>query len=266
MASARVGNRDDQGDNMEENLDESSRNLRFSRDPGGNSGGNSTGGNNEENSTGGNSGGRFSDGNGGGNSGNNGDNPGNGGDNPGNGVDNPSNCGRIPGQPIPDQYILNLSRADGDKAKGLLYALLIRNPDAQVVHTYTQVFNGYAVSGLPGAALQNLANQNPDVIFSLEQDSYVQTTNAVWGLDRIDQLTGSLDGNYNPPSGLDGSGVDIYIIDTGLRSTHNEFRGRVKTGRSFVGGTTNDANGHGTHVASTYIEYRICIALKAACE
>ncbi|MGH3084736.1 MAG: S8 family serine peptidase, partial [Gaiellaceae bacterium] len=44
-----------------------------------------------------------------------------------------------------------------------------------------------------------------------------------------------------------------YIIDTGVRGTHNEFTGRMGNGADFVGdgNGTNDCHGHGTHVAGT---------------
>ncbi|HST23868.1 MAG TPA: S8 family peptidase, partial [Blastocatellia bacterium] len=50
-----------------------------------------------------------------------------------------------------------------------------------------------------------------------------------------------------------GSGVNVYIIDTGIRRTHTQFGGRAFVGFDAVGDgqNTNDCNGHGTHVAGT---------------
>ena len=47
--------------------------------------------------------------------------------------------------------------------------------------------------------------------------------------------------------------MNAYIIDTGIRATHQQFAGRVGNGADFVGDGhgTNDCNGHGTHVAGT---------------
>ena len=50
----------------------------------------------------------------------------------------------------------------------------------------------------------------------------------------------------------DGFGVTAYIIDTGIRHSHNEFGGRASFGTNAVGdGNNEDCNGHGAHVAGT---------------
>ena len=47
--------------------------------------------------------------------------------------------------------------------------------------------------------------------------------------------------------------MHAYIIDTGIRATHQQFAGRIGNGFTAVndGNGTNDCHGHGTHVAGT---------------
>ena len=71
-----------------------------------------------------------------------------------------------------------------------------------------------------------------------------------WVLDRIDQREANLNDTYN--YSLTGSGVTVYVFDSGINSSHNEFPGRVKPGFSVIndGYGTEDCTGHGTHSAS----------------
>lgn len=69
--------------------------------------------------------------------------------------------------------------------------------------------------------------------------------NAPWGLARIShRKKGSTDYVFVPTNG-----TYIYVLDTGVRITHQLFEGRASYGFNAVGGSDNDGNGHGTHVA-----------------
>jgi subtilisin family serine protease len=74
-----------------------------------------------------------------------------------------------------------------------------------------------------------------------------------WGLDRIDQRALPLNASYSYAQG--GAGVDAYVIDNGVRSTHQDFTGRMAAGYSAYGDACSYSagtnQGHGTHVAGT---------------
>ncbi|WP_261775460.1 S8 family peptidase, partial [Kocuria turfanensis] len=74
---------------------------------------------------------------------------------------------------------------------------------------------------------------------------------APWGLDRIDQRALPLSTTYTAPAV--GTGVNAYVVDTGVLTAHTDFGTRVASGWSAVadGRGTSDCNGHGTHVAGT---------------
>ncbi|AKT38447.1 S8 family peptidase [Chondromyces crocatus] len=121
-------------------------------------------------------------------------------------------------------------------------------PKAALRHVYESALNGFAADMTEAEALQ-LAD-DPAVEF-VEQDQVMQTTLA-WGIDRIDQRSLPLDDVYTPGH-ADGRDVHTYVIDTGIRATHNELAGRVGPGRDLVDGddTPVDCHGHGTHVAAS---------------
>jgi serine protease len=160
---------------------------------------------------------------------------------------------QTPERAIPDRYIVVLDDRQVGRADVPQVAdALARQHGGRLGHVYSRAIRGFSmtVSATGAAALA----RHPRVRY-VEQDSerFIVDTQlgATWGLDRIDQRDRPLDGAYTYTTFA--AGVNVYVIDTGIRSTHNEFGGRVASGFSVIndGNGTNDCNGHGTHVAGT---------------
>jgi subtilisin family serine protease len=127
------------------------------------------------------------------------------------------------------------------------------NTSAKKERTFKHAVKGFS-GRLTAAAIEEF-RRNPKVKY-IEQNqvvSLVATTQpgATWGLDRIDQANLPLSTNYT--YNTTGSTITAYIFDTGVRSDHVEFGGRVTGGFSAIAAepTPEDGNGHGTHVAGT---------------
>ncbi|HEX6198944.1 MAG TPA: S8 family peptidase, partial [Thermoanaerobaculia bacterium] len=151
---------------------------------------------------------------------------------------------------VKDQYIVVLNQgAHGPGAA----SQIARTHGGEFLHTYTTVLNGFAIR-VPAQAAEAIA-RNPNVAY-VEQDQTVsinatQNNPPSWGLDRVDQRNLPLSNSYT--FNFDGTGVHAYIIDTGIRASHNDFGGRASADFDAVGDgqNGNDCNGHGTHVAGT---------------
>ncbi len=153
---------------------------------------------------------------------------------------------------VPGQYIVVLNdNAVGRSGVAPLAQALARAHGGQLKFIYEHALKGFAVQ-LPEAAAQALSN-NPQVKF-VEEDPLgeVATTQfnpPSWGIDRIDQADRPVDNAYT--YNATGAGVNAYIIDTGIRTTHVDFGGRAALVADFVGEGCQDCNGHGTHVSGT---------------
>ena len=135
---------------------------------------------------------------------------------------------------------------------------------------YQNAFQGVAVQ-IPQNVEQEfvrILKLNPTVSL-IEKDQVFKSnattqTNATWGLDRSDQRNLPLNSTYNADGNA--QGVPVYVVDTGVLASHQDFAGRVKAGYTAVsdGNGTTDCNGHGTHVAGTIAGTKYGIAKSAS--
>ncbi|HEX7772536.1 MAG TPA: S8 family peptidase, partial [Pyrinomonadaceae bacterium] len=115
-------------------------------------------------------------------------------------------------------------------------------------------FKNFAVrvATLPAQAAVNLASRKDVYYVSLNRD--VRSMGHVTRTTGADLARGPIDQNGN--TALDGSGMGIAVLDSGMDTNHRSFLDksnniRVVYSEDFTGeGRTDDPYGHGTHVAS----------------
>ncbi|GAA0307157.1 serine protease [Streptomyces polychromogenes] len=166
---------------------------------------------------------------------------------------------------VPGSYIVTLkdsaarSTADSGKAVAKRYG-------ARIDRTYSAALNGYSVE-VSEAQARKLA-ADPAVASVVQNRIFTvdatQPSPPSWGLDRIDQRALPLDQSYTYPDKA-GEGVTAYIIDTGVRITHQDLAGRASYGYDAIDNdnTAQDGHGHGTHVAGTVAGSSYGVAKKA---
>lgn len=172
---------------------------------------------------------------------------------------------------VPQSYIVTLAEdsfksEDDDETTQAKISQIIQG-HGQVTQVYKYAMQGFTVT-LDDVGLQIVLNNHH--VISVEENAYIKLEEPIddpdvisweqdgirhlnqetpWNLDRIDDEDLHEDGSYNPDFGNGGAGVTVYVIDTGILDTHEEFEGRAEQKFNCAGGENKDCNGHGTHVA-----------------
>ncbi|WP_020671346.1 S8 family peptidase [Amycolatopsis nigrescens] len=160
-------------------------------------------------------------------------------------------------QPTPGGYVVALKDGTrftaGASAIEQASASLVARYGGELKSTFTASMHGFAVRGMTEAQARRLAAD--PAVGQVFQDGTARVadtqTGATYGIDRTDQRDLPLDQKYTYNNTA--ADVTAYILDTGIRYSHNEFEGRAKSGYDFVDTDpdANDCNGHGTHVSGT---------------
>jgi len=175
------------------------------------------------------------------------------------------------GQSIPNQFIVVFKHENVD-GKSFLNSLQSNGfeaaPEAEILHEYSLPgFRATAIRMPESLGPINVQDMVTDDVAFIEQDQIVSAlgtqTGAPWGLNRISSRDNVAAGaSYTFPDTA-GEGIDAYIIDTGVLTSHPDFEGRASFGADFTGEGEGDGNGHGTHCAGTIGAKTYGVAKKA---
>jgi len=154
---------------------------------------------------------------------------------------------------VPNQYIVVLADDVPTDQVAAVAAQLTQAHNAELVEVWTSAVRGFYAKMTPNFAEAmshrkevKYIEENALMFLSASQKTNINPTtcdpttnpncptvldNRLWHLDRADQTTADPTNSYNYCT--DGSGITVYVVDTGVYKFHNEFTGppnRVQTG------------------------------------
>jgi subtilisin family serine protease len=164
---------------------------------------------------------------------------------------------------IPGEYLItyHLNTTEDDARS---HVLSMANLGAEFIGIWNTGFHRGFAAKLSDEVVEQL--QHDPMVMAIEVNIIIRlaeveqtcggnTANALsWGLSRI-SFSGSI-GSGLPPRFIypanGGTGVTVYVADTGILTTHQDFGGRASFGVNYsTDSSTADGNGHGTHCAGT---------------
>ena len=155
--------------------------------------------------------------------------------------------------PVPDRYIVVFSKQSGELSSTDVYVVaaeLQNQYSGTVKKVFSSAVKGYAVE-MKADEAERLSN-DPRVEY-VEEDAEVRSEQVVtepgWGLDRIDQRSLPFDLQYQYNS--TGAGVNVYVLDAGVMTTHEGLSGRAFDDYNATSDHTpvENCSSHGTGVA-----------------
>lgn len=132
---------------------------------------------------------------------------------------------------------------------------------------FTESFEGALVTATATQAakldaLPTVTDVVPDRVLTTVQTAPSRYATGACGLDRIDQRVLPLDGRYRVKRDA-GSGVAVYLLDSGIDYSHSELAGRAFAGYDAFGGDGSDELGNGTSLASVVAGRSVGVAPRA---
>ena len=158
-------------------------------------------------------------------------------------------------RPIPNEYLIILNDSTPIATVPTVIDSVAKTHGAGIKHIFGTALKGFSAQMSEANAI---ALSNDPRVKYVEENGLVALFQSPWGLVRMSQLPPV--GVDDPPAGLvngtfsianDGLGVHVYVIDTGVRISHNEPKNADGTSRASIAWDTVDDDDNPSTPANT---------------